>query len=169
MLATLGVTKSIVVIVAKLMTIYVKTPDGKKLTFTKVKSTDSLGSLRKQVEKKTGIPTRLTTLYDRKRRVLKFDYKALGLYRVKDKDTLRLTAKIKIMINKKKVTLKSTQTVGKLRRLIRQITKIPIKEQVATVAKKPLGEEPQTPEAHMPIHMPAHMSVRMPTHMSTHR
>ena len=76
----------------KPMTIYVKTPSGKKVTIKKVKASDKVSKIKKAVEKETNIPAKKQDLRDKhnKPRASMRDSKPIGTYGVKDQDTLTM-------------------------------------------------------------------------------
>merc|ERR550514_90182 len=74
------------------MTIYVKTPDGKKVAIKDVKPSDPVSKFKQKVEKKTEIPAKKQVLQDKKGKTLKDDSKPIKKYGVKDKDTLKILA-----------------------------------------------------------------------------
>ena len=75
------------------MTIYVKTPSGKKVTIKNVKASDPVSKdSRRQVEKETNIPAKKQNLRDKhnKPKASMRDSKPIGTYGVKDQDTLTM-------------------------------------------------------------------------------
>ena len=96
-----------------LMTIYVKTDDGKKVTIKNVKPTDTLRSVKRKVQRRTGIPKAAQLLQDRKGRLLSKDSKPIGEYGVKDRDTLRVRA----IRQKARVKVRRAKKGGKRQRV----------------------------------------------------
>ena len=78
----------------KVMTIYVKTPSGKKVTIKEVKPSTSVKEIKKRAEKGTGVAANKQTLRDKHGRpkASMRDSKPIGTYGVKDGDTLSLKA-----------------------------------------------------------------------------
>jgi hypothetical protein len=71
------------------MTIYVRFPPSKRrLTLRRVKSTDSVASIKRRVWRRTRVPTWTQVLVDRRGQVLSKNGRTVGRYKVKNKDTL---------------------------------------------------------------------------------
>jgi hypothetical protein len=104
---------------SQLMTIYVKTPKGRKVTIRKVKPSDSVARIKKHVQKKTGIPPKKQVLQDKNGKTLADNSKPIKKYGVKDKDTLKMSTvktmnRVRIGKPKRKPVVKKTVTENRI-------------------------------------------------------